>query len=424
MKKIFATFTLVFVLLVNICFAQWELQDIGIGYQGKLTDVFFINDSVGFIVGDYGYIGKTTDGGITWEEKGILYTNDFYSVYFENQNTGYVTGNNIILKTNNGGYTWEDLSGNVPYNYLNGQIFLSQQDTNLWLIGNTGTDIYDRSLAIDIYDNSLIYDLPPRTRRFKVINDTLTLYVIKSGMDYIWGCNELARWKTIDLGGGMTQNTLETIISTSTEGSFEDMIFLNDSIGFLVGYDNWHSGLILQTLDMGMTWDTIYTEYIGFYGMCLINDSIGFVYGESDITSGILKSIDGLQSWNIETANYPYMAYYPTIRAMTCKNGICYAVGNSISMDPIILKNSCSQDIEYIHNNKIEIFTNHNIINIIDNSIDTKHIKVLSMTGSILYETTSNQLNTKICINANSNIYIVTVIKKNLTYSKKILIIK
>lgn len=82
----------------------------------SLRDIHFPNDSVGYAVGYPSFVAKTTDSGTTWQDIssiGIL-SGELTSVYFLNQDTGYVgrnITNNAMYKTENGGLTWSQVFG-------------------------------------------------------------------------------------------------------------------------------------------------------------------------------------------------------------------------------------------------------------------------------------------------------------------------
>jgi hypothetical protein len=59
---------------------------------------------VGCGYGEASAIAKTTDGGNTWNSEWCFTSNYIYSVYFTNENTGYIVGEGgTILKTSDGG---------------------------------------------------------------------------------------------------------------------------------------------------------------------------------------------------------------------------------------------------------------------------------------------------------------------------------
>jgi photosystem II stability/assembly factor-like uncharacterized protein len=77
------------------------------------SGVYFTSSTNGIIVGgktSEGSIDRTTDGGTSWS---TVYTNTKFltSVYFVDENTGYVVGEDgIILRTTTGGATWDSLT--------------------------------------------------------------------------------------------------------------------------------------------------------------------------------------------------------------------------------------------------------------------------------------------------------------------------
>ncbi len=69
-----------------------------------LNSVDFINENIGYAVGNNGLILKTTDGGKNWENQPSGTDCNLNAVYFINKNIGYAVGyNGTILKTVNGG---------------------------------------------------------------------------------------------------------------------------------------------------------------------------------------------------------------------------------------------------------------------------------------------------------------------------------
>ncbi|MBU0476059.1 MAG: T9SS type A sorting domain-containing protein [Bacteroidetes bacterium] len=92
---------------------SWNKVGDTISFFPNPTDLFFINDSIGWMVSnisdvfDVGSIAKTTDGGKNWhyqDKRAPL----LYGVYFINTLKGFAVGNtNSICKTIDGGISWE-----------------------------------------------------------------------------------------------------------------------------------------------------------------------------------------------------------------------------------------------------------------------------------------------------------------------------
>ena len=121
MKKI----SLIMAILITITMqidAQWFWQ-----YpspQGNnLSKVDFISPTIGWAVGDFGTILKTTDGGISWAIQSSGTTNDLFDVDLVDSDNGTAVGRNgTILSTTNGGETWT-LKASGTTNWLFGIFF-------------------------------------------------------------------------------------------------------------------------------------------------------------------------------------------------------------------------------------------------------------------------------------------------------------
>ncbi len=75
----------------------------------NLYDVFFADGLSGWIVGDYGTVLHTTDGGKSWNLSQCGSFPALYSVFFKNKQEGWTVGQNgFFLKTTDGGRNWKN----------------------------------------------------------------------------------------------------------------------------------------------------------------------------------------------------------------------------------------------------------------------------------------------------------------------------
>lgn len=92
----------------------WNIQrDV---FGNWLNSVFFVNDNLGFAVGDKGVVLKTENSGNTWTEislNGVLADRNYNDVYFKDSNHGWLVGGNktmdsicTVLYTSDGGNNW------------------------------------------------------------------------------------------------------------------------------------------------------------------------------------------------------------------------------------------------------------------------------------------------------------------------------
>jgi photosystem II stability/assembly factor-like uncharacterized protein len=135
---------------------KWQ-YDTASGYSGtsiwdslanfstQLNSVSFYDTLNGVVVGNYGTIWKTTDGGNTWQQQVSNTTQQLNSVYFLSVDEGYVAGNSgTILHTTDGGATWtSEISGTTRN--LNKILFTDAEHG--WAVGENGVILKYGSFA-------------------------------------------------------------------------------------------------------------------------------------------------------------------------------------------------------------------------------------------------------------------------------------
>ena len=98
--------------------ASW--QSMGI-QEDFFRGIDFVSNDIGYIVGEYGTVLKTTNGGDSWQEVrpgNSLFTDDkkrWMDIAFLDENTGFIVGtSNMVWRTEDGGRSWfqlQDLDG-------------------------------------------------------------------------------------------------------------------------------------------------------------------------------------------------------------------------------------------------------------------------------------------------------------------------
>jgi photosystem II stability/assembly factor-like uncharacterized protein len=111
MKKLILLFSLLTSCFLSIA-QSWHQQSSG--SSEDLKAVFFLNQNTGWIVGDNYTILKTTDGGVTWATVSIStlpFPVKFVDVFFTDANNGCIIAENgLVYYTTDGGSSWS--SGN------------------------------------------------------------------------------------------------------------------------------------------------------------------------------------------------------------------------------------------------------------------------------------------------------------------------
>jgi photosystem II stability/assembly factor-like uncharacterized protein/subtilisin-like proprotein convertase family protein len=107
--------------------------------KNPLMDIFFINPQKGWAVGMDSTILRTTNGGQTWQRTELTVSNNWYfrSVYFIDEMHGWTVGiYGVIMLTNDGGVTWQEI---VPGNGETLQSVFFINALNGWAVGDAGT---------------------------------------------------------------------------------------------------------------------------------------------------------------------------------------------------------------------------------------------------------------------------------------------
>lgn len=297
-RKIWILFVLIFA-GINMVFGQsyWRAQNSGT--TENLNAVSFINSQEGWAVGDNGIVLKTTNGGLTWNKLTIQGVNEFHSVKFFNSNTGLIATWDTVYKTTNGGSSWSGIWMGTTNNYFHSFYFLDEN--NGWCAGDVGA-VFKTTSGGDFW-------LFLGTQQ---IMDMYDVHFVNSDNGYscgwggaLWrsrdggmGWVDIYDWEVMaDLWGvsfgdtatGWCVGDSGVIIKTTNSGDswvkqnsgtsnkLTDMKFFNTNEGFAVG----ENGTILQTND-GENWsDMTSTTTQNLYGMDFLSTTVGWAVGDN-----------------------------------------------------------------------------------------------------------------------------------------------
>ena len=153
MKKTIFLFVLIIISLNSYSQPNWTKQTTGVSVY--LNSIFFVNQNTGYCVGDNSTFLYTTNGGTNWNYRNIgTGTESLLKVFFINDTVGFVLYFNKVMRTTNRGVNWttqtlgcfvKDISfRNVPdgidgyiagYNpSLNGVVYYSPNEGTNWVI--------------------------------------------------------------------------------------------------------------------------------------------------------------------------------------------------------------------------------------------------------------------------------------------------
>jgi len=115
--------------------ANWTASTVGTGFTGSIRSVSAPTANTVYVCQTSGTnrVAKSTNGGVNWTQQTLPAAGDFTSIYFINENTGYVTGNSttVICRTTNGGASW---TAQNSHGITNLKVYATPGDT-AWLLG-------------------------------------------------------------------------------------------------------------------------------------------------------------------------------------------------------------------------------------------------------------------------------------------------
>lgn len=261
-------------LIFNDSIAQWyQISNLA---NRTFTDLYFVNDSIDFITGSE-YVYKTTDGGSNWDSTQLFEYGDLLmEIGFAKNDTGYIVGSisgyNELVTVDNGN-SWQPIA---PW------------------AANTDVAIANGNESFRSSDGS------PGLYRFNL--ESLSLTEMNPGLASI---NDIACLdeNTIYVGGGGASGSFSKSIDGGETWTISDMplgILWMSFPSSQVGYVS--NSLLYKTIDSGNSWEPLTLPY--YFENCsdpfFVDDSIGYfscVYDEESYYHGIVKTIDGGNSW-------------------------------------------------------------------------------------------------------------------------------
>ncbi len=117
LKQTLYAFTLINLAITLTGNCQFKIEPIGISIKSSFRGLSVVNNSVAWVSGSQGTIGRTSDGGNTWSFQPVAGFEklDFRSIYAFDENTAVIANAGspaYVLLTINGGKTWEQVYKN------------------------------------------------------------------------------------------------------------------------------------------------------------------------------------------------------------------------------------------------------------------------------------------------------------------------
>ncbi len=248
---------------------SWETQTTTVDKQ--LRSIFFINENIGWSVGELETILKTTDGGNTWQ---TIYANGslhYFEVFFLDENNGWLAGagntTGIIKKSTDGGITWQNSL--IPTTRMNsihfgspdfgcavgdeGRIFRTTNGGTNWELANSNTSEKLKDVFLDASGNGWAVGYNGTIISTSDWGDNWNsepspTYSHLNAIFGEWAVGEAGRILHTTDGG----NIWELECSGFTD-NISDLDFVTNTIGYASG----PGGTVYRTMDGGDTWEEL-----------------------------------------------------------------------------------------------------------------------------------------------------------------------
>jgi photosystem II stability/assembly factor-like uncharacterized protein len=277
--------------------ATWCRTDLPDPSPG-LTAMCFTDPNTGYRAGNKGYLGKTTDGGLTWNslqadcDPDGQATDDLTGIHMVNTQTGYATnGSGKIYRTVNGGQEWSLVSDSITSGGSRNPIWFTDPQTGY--LGING-GVVKTSDGGEHWAHILVAPASAFTGLF--FSDPNTGFVIQDGTNLL---------RTTDAGDTWTE------LQTLAPSSMNRVFFADASAGYVSGA----GGMVIRTTDGGLTWSaplpTGVTDDIT--DLAFPTPERGFAITEGltlFTTSRIIATADGGQNWTPVEHHVPGGVFY------------------------------------------------------------------------------------------------------------------
>jgi len=301
--------------------AQWNLISNHSDHEYALS---VVNRDTIVVVGFGNTFHLTTNGGQQWSLSQTMFTQSwFMDVHFPTETVGYACGGSafglhkeVIVKTTNGGETWDSLTANAFGWFVFTMIHFLNEDT--------GFVAREVESILRTTDGGMSFTILPTDGIVDAIHFTedqvgfiSTRKALGSSYDYTYTIQ-----RTTDLGDTWLTVYSDTMqgVSGSDHRRVNRIQFVNDLVGFAVG----GNGLFLRTIDGGDTWSHSFVHpFSELTALHFTSLSTGYINN----AGGIYKTRDGGTTWTVQKISPPAII-----------NGIAFAndtIGFATSVDGV-----------------------------------------------------------------------------------------
>ncbi len=224
-------------LLMTAPVAAEDYVRIDIPTEADITQIYFMTDQLGWVATEDGEVLSTFDGGKTWKLMEVT-SRAIKDIQFQLRQ-GYLVGERgMVMKSTNGGASWEDISQNMKYNFVGVGVV---NDTAVVVVG---TDLNSMSKTKGIIFESFDAGRTWQKHPYHLGNGYTDIAVWPPRIVYLLASKKA--FHSINCGMRYFRGEYE---GSRLGFGFDFM----ENKGFMVGYE----GLVARTSDHGRNWEDI-----------------------------------------------------------------------------------------------------------------------------------------------------------------------
>lgn len=259
-----------------------DYTKIDIPTTATINQVYFMNDQLGWAATSEGQVLSTFDGGKTWRMTQPT-TRSIHDICVDGQH-GYLVGERgLLMRTTNGGGTWQDMSMNIKYDFVGVGI---SNDSSVIICGN---DQNSMSKSVGVVFDSRDYGKTWKKHGYRLGN----------------GYTDLATYPTRKVYLLAAKKAFHSISAGNRyfKGSYEgDRLGFNfdfiDDWGFMVGY----KGLFDRTTNHGRSWENVPMDITkNLYAVEMFDKYSGVAVGQDGL---VLYFYDSGDRHTVENCGY------------------------------------------------------------------------------------------------------------------------
>ena len=294
--------------ILIICFVSIHLygqhrwQRMPSPVNDDLYDVFFLNDTLGWICS---YVSSTvmhtSDGGQTWNVQARFDSLLFVRIQFFDASHGWLCGDRgVIYKTTDGGSSWINMSPGILKPFTEANNSWRVLFYNMYFFGPDKGFVMGVILNPRVNKQDFFFLMTEDGGQNWIPNESAPeeqLYAtvfIDDKLGYTTGMG--AVYRTLDRG--RTWLAVYRGIPDQLRGLF----FLNEKVGWACGF----AGQVIRTTDGGNSWKETQVTSNRLRSIGFVDDMYGFAVGDRNAEDAVLyQTHDGGVSWHASELDCP-----------------------------------------------------------------------------------------------------------------------